>query len=928
MTTVADVRATGTELVTASMPILEPINAQEIFKNKLNRFGDNYSISNTSHLFRFLVALCGEAGAGSLKKEMLLPRLEQTLEATHFNDLDRLYGNSLGLPRLSTEVYALDPINEILTQNNWQEIRSKDSSYRERCLIWMRAIIEGPTPLGIRLAAEAAIGVECDVFERYKYVENITSDSPITVNDIGQTDSPNEFVIIPREPDITEQEKRRIRRLIDKLRPVNTIPSVIDGDYLRTQYPVANIASSSDRFNVVRLVTGRPDVTWPTVDLSQGYWIEGGVEKEAPTYAFMDRQESVTYLTIEDATSSSIHVGRFNAPQASLFSNLSSQFDPLLQFTANKAFTKSIAPVAVSIPWATTDQAPRNQIVVNNSYPIGYFAQANVEQFTNEMPDSFWSSVEALAPSTETLTLDLGRDRPINFIDFEITQKPIDFVIEYSSDAITWTQVEQLENFPVTTSVTYLPSTDNPWHYFEMRFGLVSGRYVRVTFTRREERFPLATSDYFPWSIDIRALRLMHIIPSVDQFIPDAGVDVLGNAYRTDIELFDAGNVIDDDDFSDETPTYWQSQPNPARSAVEALYFDMRTGFNQTTMSYLDRFRVSEITWTQNELDTGHYENGVVIDEVFIDPVTFGPTMNIYYSMDDTASWDDKLWIPISRRYKLKRGYHALPQPTLVKYIKLEFTDLAAVPYQPVEYPAISEIEFRRYPTWVQNYFNDIYPVKPLDDNVIQFDRININPLTFGFQQVEDALSSSYETVRNTPVDIDAANTEVQTFIKAVVAGQTILTAPQEQIEAQINVRSPVMWQDDLISQLDRTRALSRKATESRDGLTDTGFSAELGLPVSDPPVQSSVVDLSHAYVEKKRPTMFFPQRCRHGYQVVRASFDNKIAYYVAIKNVSFNRRDYTITFDEEMYVETLADEAHVEVNEFIDDGWRFIVGP
>lgn len=36
----------------------------------------------------------------------------------------------------------------------------------------MRAIIEGPTPRGIALAAEAACGIECDVFENYKYIDN------------------------------------------------------------------------------------------------------------------------------------------------------------------------------------------------------------------------------------------------------------------------------------------------------------------------------------------------------------------------------------------------------------------------------------------------------------------------------------------------------------------------------------------------------------------------------------------------------------------------------------------------------------------------------------------------------------------------------------------------------------------------------------
>lgn len=37
----------------------------------------------------------------------------------------------------------------------------------------MRAIIEGPTPRGIALAAEAACGIECDIYENYNYIDNI-----------------------------------------------------------------------------------------------------------------------------------------------------------------------------------------------------------------------------------------------------------------------------------------------------------------------------------------------------------------------------------------------------------------------------------------------------------------------------------------------------------------------------------------------------------------------------------------------------------------------------------------------------------------------------------------------------------------------------------------------------------------------------------
>ena len=170
-TTVNDLRLKSDDLTAISYPILEPLNAPQFFGNRLDRFGAIYSVSNNSHLYRFLVALCGDNGAGQLKKDLLLPRLEQQLEATHFGNLDRLYGNPLSLPRLSEEIYAYHPETDFLNSSQWDEVLAKDASYRARCLTWMRAIIAGGTVEGLALAAQAAIGIEADVWERYEFVQ-------------------------------------------------------------------------------------------------------------------------------------------------------------------------------------------------------------------------------------------------------------------------------------------------------------------------------------------------------------------------------------------------------------------------------------------------------------------------------------------------------------------------------------------------------------------------------------------------------------------------------------------------------------------------------------------------------------------------------------------------------------------------------------
>lgn len=910
MATIADIRAAGTTIDTNPIPIYEPLSAPSTFNQYLVRFGDDYNTTSDSHLYKLISALCGDAGVGSIKKQLLLPRLQSQLAATHFNDLDRLYGDTLALPRLSVEIYSVDPATMMMTQAQWQDVLAKDASYRSRCLTWMRAIIEGPSIAGLKLAAEAAVGVECDIFEQYKYLNNTTG-----ITNIGQTMSRSEFVIIPRMPALTEQEKRRIMKMVDKLRPQNAISTIYDGDYVRLERPVIDIGSTSDRFYVERLVTGRSDVSWPTVDLAKGYWVEPGIEKEAPTFAFMDRQEAVTYLSITSVVASSEHVGLFNQEQQSLFSHLSDTSLLDFYYSADRSYTRNVAPITILSPWIASQT--EDVVLINNYYPIGYFAQPNTLDFAQNAPSKFWSSVENNAGTSETITYDFGRVRATNFIDFQICQKPIDFTIEWlDTNGVTWHTIEPLDLFQTSMIVDYLPSLENPWHYFECYFTPVETQKLRITFKRRNVPFPLTNSDAFKWSIDMKNFRAMQVVPSVNEYTYDEGIDILGNAYRTDLQVFFADNVIDED-IPGEDPTFWQSQPNPSRFAVEALYFDLRGGYQIGTQKYLDQFPQSDLdTRSQKDMEL-YYEDGIIIDEVYLDPITFGPDMHIYYSLDDTPEWDNKLWTPVPRSYTLKKGFAALPQPTFVKYVKLEFTNLAAAPYQTYDYPNMPPITFRRHPTWVQDYFNNILPWRPEE----QSPTVTINPQTFGFIKFADNFSTTFTDIRSADIPT-SSDDELRNFIA------TLGTSTTSAQEKDIHFYSPLMWQNDLIRNLDLTRALSRVAIRDSEITRDTGWNAELGLPISATPGVQSTNDMTVATNEKHLPTLWFPRQCRHEYQIVQAPRTEKIAYFVAIRNVGFYRRDFTSEFDEIYYVESLDDTAHVELNQFTQDDWRFVVTP
>lgn len=921
MASISEIRAAGTEILLTPRPIYEPINAPESLQTKLARFGDNYDLSTGSHLFRFLIALCGEAGAGSIKRELLYPKLQNMLESTNFNDLDRLYGDPLALPRLSTEIYNIDPKSIAMTQAEWQDVLIKDSQYRYRCLVWMRAIMEGPTPRGMALAGEAASGIECDVIERYHYLENVSSDNPVIALDIGETTGLQEFIIIPRAVSISESDRRRIMRLVDRLRPVNTITSVTLLDDTRFQVAITDVNASSEYFNVNRYVTGRPDTSWPPVDLSQGYWVERGIEKEAPQFAFFTRQETATFLSIAQATASSEHVGAFDSDQSSLFGHLKGT-DVNHVFDESFSFAKAFAPIQLTSPWLRTQ--PQAITLVNSFYPLGYFAENTITQLTADDPQNFWASLEKLAPETDSIVFDLATARPINFLDFEICQKPIDFIMEYSLDGIAWTEFEPNEQFQPVNGVHYLPSMDYPWYYTEHHFDLITARFVRVTFIRRTDAFPLSTSEAFKWSIELRNLRLAHIISSVDDFIVDTGSDILGNTYRTDLTVLPAINIIDNNG-----QTFWQSQPNPTPDSVESVYFDLRINSTPGTMQYLEEAQFVGGYDNRGMADMESYEqDGVVIDEIFIDPITFGPSMHIYYSNDDDPHYDEKLWTLVPRNYTLKKGFAALPQPIFSRFIKLEFSHLTPSPYHSLDYPVAPEVVYKRFPSWVQTHFNGIYEDQKIISGTFDnpFDRVSVDPLVFGFQIPEDRLHSSYGDVRTTaPTE---TQNEIRTFISNIISTTptTTSTEVQQIQESKIQFFGSTMWQVDLLTQLDDTRAYSRYIgqTVSREDL----INSEVAPVITPTPSVQSVTNLSSVRREKELPPMFFPRTCRHEYQVARATRPTKIAYFAAIRDVSFYRRNFAAQYDEPVYFESLDDTAHVEVNDLVRSDWRFVVTP
>jgi hypothetical protein len=140
--------------------------------SRLSHFPEDlYDLRTESHLVRFLSSLLGDSGAGQLRKRYLLARIQSNLDSSNFFDLDGFYGAIFGANRRPEDVLPVNPYTDVETPDAWDQIMATDTRYRERITALAAAIPMAATLPGIRQAAEAVVGVECDVYEVWRFID-------------------------------------------------------------------------------------------------------------------------------------------------------------------------------------------------------------------------------------------------------------------------------------------------------------------------------------------------------------------------------------------------------------------------------------------------------------------------------------------------------------------------------------------------------------------------------------------------------------------------------------------------------------------------------------------------------------------------------------------------------------------------------------
>lgn len=352
----------ATTVVTNQTPQVEPLGGPSRVADIMDRFPEElYQQGPDTHLWRFMEALCGDAGAGLLKKQTYLARLTDEAEILQYTDLDTFYVHHFSFKRLRNEIYELDTETQTMSADEWDDVNNKDESYRHRVQTFFNATRLGCTVDGMAMASEAGSGVPAEVRENYRYIFDRYSDDPLGLTPVGRTESVNEFIVMPRlvrddgtlipdvsyetpydfgvrvdvpsfagsiqTPDsftaarpvpipsarrttgLTQTETpaqflnpdihRNMLDILDRLRPVTTVVTVTGQQFRTGAIEVGASAASSERIILSRFVNGNPEVQWPDVNRELGMFIESGVENEATYYANQQAELLVIFHTIE-----------------------------------------------------------------------------------------------------------------------------------------------------------------------------------------------------------------------------------------------------------------------------------------------------------------------------------------------------------------------------------------------------------------------------------------------------------------------------------------------------------------------------------------------------------------------------------------------------------------------------------------------------
>jgi hypothetical protein len=721
-------------IATKTDMVMPPVRAVE----RMRHFPEEvYDLSAESHLTKFVKVLLGDAGAGQLRKRLLITRMQNTIQGTHFYDLDRFYGPLFGLRRTQDEVLDFDPYSQTALAQQWDEATAKDSSFRSRIEQFAKALTYGPTVTGMELIAEALLSVDCDVYESYiqadssyqtyaeledQYGEGTPGGFYSDMEDVSYGTLEGEqlarlsgndrrvFTIRPKRR-ISLAEAHDLRRVIERVKPADARLLIdVAGIPLHDPLSIQGAVADSVHWEVLSQVAA-PQSPMNPYQVSSGTPVEqprppfAGYQGEAWSYNSDLTGISASYrgpdglslpLPVQRVTFPDFRVLDFSPEQAVL---------PRRMVQGGRVVSDAIL---VAHPYSGPRGVPtifedryivqRQSSDVARLYADGIPLDAlnallkekpEVDPFQQNPEHRYWVGEERWMddPTEEVLEVRLSGERWINYLSFEMAKYPHEIVAEvYEVGSGAWTEVFRRAIYISTphrldhgTEVTQkeghpMHSLPNHWERVGVRTPAVLGSRLRL----RLRRVMGTPPERFTRVAAIGSLREPVEVPySLALRSLDLGYRVTSRADFQSLPPVEGGVIGSTRDVAGSLTQF---------TVREFLPANLLTGSDTYWRSEPQPVNYAVVNLYLDTRGPGNGD-GTVIDRFFLDPTHAGAHLSLYYSNDpeETDGTDEffaeRAWTPIPRDYTLQRGYVHLP-PTRARYWKFEFTNLVAEPYE------------------------------------------------------------------------------------------------------------------------------------------------------------------------------------------------------------------------------------------------------
>jgi len=377
--------------------------------------------------------------------------------------------------------------------------------------------------------------------------------------------------------------------------------------------------------------------------------------------------------------------------------------------------------------------------------------------------------------------------------------------------------------------------------------------------------------------------------------VADEGRDVLGNSYRYGVRRDKAAYVVDG------TRAGWMSDPAPSKDAVESLYFDVRQ-------------------YDELEAEFGF----ALLDGLRVAPRTPGVKMNIYYTREnldgerptDQDAWDYLLWTPVSQQsFVLRKNMIVqFPSPVRASFVKLEFTDLDPLPWRVPHYPPLPPKLYRRFPTWVEDQFNNARARNVVEDWWLR----NSTPVQ---QAVVQQIGSPIREFEYKEREFFASLALGEVAADRLIGGNLVSPDDRAILDpttgAKIYLSFSNKYANTLLVSVDQDTILGRAVVARFDPYASAGATEPPtnGIPPAAVPTVSSVNNrISEAYSHLSQVPMRFNRTARHVYRQDVAEFNRK-AFFVGVDEVQFFRNQYTVKHDDAVIKDILHDDELLEFN-------------